>query len=165
MRLMAHDTASTSPTPMIARLWPRADVRAQIVAGAVMWSIGASILLVRGLAYIQGRSWHAWVLSLGLALGVLKSRFVLERVASNAVDRIRSQGRAWFFAFFSVKSWALIALMMGGGMILRRIVVHPNQVGAGIMGAVYVGVGTALLLAGRVFWHAAFRDRQIAPKG
>lgn len=137
--------------------WPLASVRTQLTAGALMWMIGAGILLVRGGAYIQGRSWHAWALAIGLVLGVLKSRLVLERVAAKAVDRIRSRGRAWFFGFFSPASWGLIVLMMGGGMLLRRVVVHPDQVGAGILGAVYIGVGTALLLADRVFWHAGFR--------
>lgn len=120
--------------------------------------VGSAILLTRGLLYIQGRSWHAWVLALGLALGVIKSRYVLERVAIKAVARIRERGHAWFFGFFSGRSWLLVALMMGSGMLLRRLIVHPGQVGAGILGAIYVGVGTALVLADRVFWHAAVRD-------
>lgn len=138
--------------------WPSASVRAQLLAGALMWSIGASILLVRGLGYVQGRSWHAWALSAGLILGVLKSRYMLEGVAAKAVARVNERGRAWFFGFFSARSWLLVAIMMGGGMLLRRLVVHPDQIGAGIMGAIYIGVGSALLLADRVFWHAAVRD-------
>lgn len=144
--------------PARRRLWPQAGVHVQLSAGAIMWLVGASILLVRGLAYIQGRSWHSWALAAGLALGVLKSRYVLEGVAAKAVARIRERGTAWFFGFFSVRSWGLIALMMGSGMVLRRLVVHPDQVGAGILGAIYIGVGTALALADRVFWHAAIRD-------
>ena len=54
--------------------------------------------------------------------------------------------------------------MMGAGMILRRLVVHPDAVGAGIMGAIYIGVGTALVLADRVFWHAAFRPEGPEPQ-
>ncbi len=138
--------------------WPIAGARVQITAAAMMWLIGAAILLVRGFGYVQGRSWHAWALAAGLALGMLKSRYLLERVASKAVSRIVSRGRSWFFGFFSVRSWAFVGLMMGGGMVLRRIVVHPDQIGAGILGAVYLGIGTALVLADRVFWHAAFRD-------
>jgi hypothetical protein len=135
----------------------RSGVQTQIVSAAAMWLIGASILIVRGLDYIQGRSWHAWALALGLSLGVLKSRYLLERVAAKAVERIRERGPAFFLSFFSLRSWALVALMMGGGIWLRSLVVADDQIGAGIMGAVYVGVGTALLLADRVFWHAAFR--------
>lgn len=131
-----------------------------------MWLIGASILLVRGAAYIQGRSWHAYALAVGLALGVIKSRYLLEGVAERAVERIRARGRAWFPGFFSIRSWALVALMMGGGIMLRRLVVAPDQVGAGILGAIYIGVGAALLLADRVFWHAVFgRSRNGATIG
>ncbi len=136
---------------------PPAAERTQLVSAAAMWLIGASILLVRGTGYVHDRSWHAWALAAGLVLGVLKARLLLDGVASKAVARIRQRGRAHFFGFFSVRSWLLVALMMGGGMLLRRLVVHPDLVGAGIMGAIYIGVGTALLLAARVFWHAAFR--------
>lgn len=146
----------------VTQWWPRAHVRTQIAAGATMWLIGASILLVRGFGYIQGRSWHAWALSAGLALGVIKSRLILTRVATKAVARIRARGRAWLPGFFSRGSWLLIAAMMGGGMVLRRIIVHPGQIGAGILGAVYIGIGAALLLADRVFWLALI-GRQPAP--
>ena len=121
-----------------------------------MWLVGAAILLVRGVGYMEARYWHAWALSAGLALGVLKSRAMLDGVARKAVERIRGRAEGNLLGFFSLKSWALIALMMGGGIVLRSIVVHPGVIGAGIMGALYVGIGTALLIADRVFWHAAF---------
>lgn len=140
---------------LLRSLSPSAAERTQIIAAALMWLVGASILLVRGVGYLSDRYWHAWALAVGLALGVAKSRVLLDRVAHKAVTRIRCRGRAHFFGFFSLKSWGLVALMMGGGIVLRRLVVHPDLVGAGIMGAVYVGVGTALMLADRVFWKAA----------
>lgn len=138
-------------------------VRVQLVAGATMWLIGASILLVRGVGYLDDRYWHAWALAVGLALGVMKARLLLDRVARKAVTRIRLRADASVFGFFSAKSWLLIALMMGGGIALRTIFVHPGQIGAGILGAVYVGVGTALLLADRVFWMAIFTNAVETP--
>lgn len=139
---------------MLRWLSPLAGERTQMFAAALMWFIGAAILLVRGGAYLQDRYWHAWALAAGLALGVLKSGVLLDRVARKAVERIRRRGRAHFFGFFSLSSWALVGVMMGGGILLRRLVVHPDVIGAGIMGAIYIGVGTALVLADRVFWHA-----------
>ncbi|GAB4281398.1 MAG: hypothetical protein Kow0067_00770 [Coriobacteriia bacterium] len=133
---------------------PIVSERTQLLAAASMWLVGAGILLIRGAGYLQGRSWHAWALAVGLSLGVLKARMILDRAARSAVDRIRARGSAHFFGFFSARSWTLVAVMMGGGMVLRRIVVHPDAIGAGIMGALYIGVGTALLLADRAFWHA-----------
>ncbi len=136
---------------------PQASVRTQIVAAALMWLVGASILLVRGVMYVHDREWHSWALAAGLALGVLKARLLLDRAATNAVARIRSRGRASLLGFLSLRSWGLIALMMGGGIALRTLYVHPDRIGAGILGAVYIGVGTALALADRVFWHEAIR--------
>ncbi len=136
------------------RLFP-VGVRVQLLAAAAMWLIGASILIVRGLGYLTGGgTWHAWALAIGLALGVLKAHLLLDRVAEKAIARIFERGRAGFLGFFSLKSWGFIVLMMGGGMILRRVFAHPDNVGAGFMGAIYIGVGTALILADRHFWMA-----------
>lgn len=136
---------------------PRASVRTQLLAAATLWAIGSGILLVRGFGYVSDRYWHAWVLGAALIIGVVKARYMLDKVAAKAVERIHRRGRACFFGFFSVRSWALVALMMGGGIAIRNAVVAPGVIGQGILGALYLGIGTALFLADRVFWHAAFR--------
>lgn len=138
------------------RFTPRAGVRVQLLGAAVVWAVGASILIVRGAGYIHDRYWHAWALAAALVIAVLKSRLLLDRIARKAVTRIHARGRACFFGFFSVKSWAFVALMMGGGIVLRQIVVHPGVIGAGIMGALYLGIGSALAVADRIFWAAVF---------
>lgn len=126
-----------------------------------MWSIGAAILLIRGVGYLQGRYWHAWVLALAVVLGVAKSRLLLDRVARKGVARIHERGRACYFGFFSWKSWLFVATMMGGGILLRHSGLRP-----GILAVIYIGVGTALLLADRIFWAAAaasFRTPAVVP--
>lgn len=154
-------TTQPEPSRLIERIQPKTSVRVQLFCAAAMWTIGASILTIRGVGYLHDRYWHAWILAIGLAIGVVKSRYLLDRIARAAVDRIRAQGRAPFLTFFSAKSWLLVGLMMGGGIVIRNIFVHPNVIGAGILGAVYVGVGTALALADRIFWQAfAAGDKQ-----
>lgn len=153
----ATSNAKSALARIDARL-PRASVRTQIASAATIWLVGASVLLLRGVGYAHGRTWVAWVPAVGLVLGVLKSRLLLERVATKALDRIRARGRASFLGFYSLTSWALIALMIGGGIALRHVVASPGPLAASIMGAVYIGIGTALLLADRVYWHAALRD-------
>jgi hypothetical protein len=141
---------------MLDRLVPRAGERVQLVAAATVWLVGASILLVRGVGYVSVRYWHAWALGAALVIGVLKSRLLLDRIARHGVERIHERGRACFFGFFSVKSWAFVGAMMGGGILLRTLVARPGVIGAGIMGALYLGIGSALLIADRIFWRAAF---------
>lgn len=158
-------TSPSSPSKdpfSLNRLTPRAGVRVQLVAAATIWLVGASILLVRGAGYVSGRYWHAWVLGVALALGVIKSRYLLDRVASKAVARIRERGYACFFGFFSLKSWGLVGLMMGGGILIRNLVVQPDVIGAGILGALYLGIGMALLIADRVFWTAVFAPKPVS---
>lgn len=142
-----------------ARLCPRAGVRAQIVSAAVMWAIGASILLRRGVVYASGRGWHSWALTavLATAIAIPKSRYLLDRTAARAVARIRARGPGCWLGFFSWRSWLLVAAMMGGGLTLRQLLVAPGAVAAGILGALYLGVGGALAIADRIFWLAALR--------
>lgn len=154
----------TNPQPharerFIDRIPPRAGIRVQLSAAALMWLVGASILLVRGIGYVYDRSWHSWALAAALVIAVLKSRYLLDGVATKAVARIRARGTAGFIGFFSAKSWAFVALMMGGGIIIRNAIVHPNAIGAGILGALYLGIGSALLIADRIFWRAALTTR------
>jgi len=146
------DTAKpseSSPARLLDRLNPRAGVRAQLAGAAVMWMVGASILLVRGSGYLFDRYWHAWLLAIAVVLGVVKSHVLLDRVARKAVDRIRERGRACFFGFFSVKSWAFVGLMMGGGILLRS-----SGLPRSALAVIYIGVGTALVIADRIFWQA-----------
>lgn len=144
----------------IDRLTPRASAQVQLFAAAIVWAIGGGILVTRGFIYVSDRSWHAWALGLSLAvlIAVPKTRYVLDRVARKAVARIRQRDHACFFGFFSWKSWAFVAVMMGGGIAIRNAIVHPNVIGAGILGALYLGIGAALLTADRVFWHAALQS-------
>jgi len=155
---MTSDTLAEATTPG-NRFTPRASVRVQLVSAAMMWLIGASILIVRGVIYVSDRSWHSWVLGivLAIAIAIPKSRYLLDRVAAKAVARIHRRGVSCYFGFFSWKSWLLVGLMMGGGITLRHLVVQPGEIGAGIMGALYLGIGSALLIADRIFWIAAFR--------
>jgi hypothetical protein len=137
-------------------LEPKVSVRIQLFAASMMWLIGASILLLRGYAYVHDRHWHAWALGAGLLIGAVKSHSILDMSANKAVARILGRGTSGFFGFLSVNSWVFIAVMMGGGIILRRIVVHPGVVGAGILGAIYIGVGSALFIADRIFMYAFY---------
>jgi len=155
MTRMTDTEASATVPARGSRFTPRASARAQLVGAALVWTVGASILIVRGLGYVSDRYWHAWALGAALAIAVIKSRFLLDRVARKAVARIKQRGYACFFGFFSLKTWAFVALMMGGGITLRHFVVNPNAIGASIMGAIYLGIGTALALADRIFWIAA----------
>ncbi|HSK48413.1 MAG TPA: hypothetical protein VLA05_10495 [Coriobacteriia bacterium] len=155
---MTDTTIAPAETPRRNRFTPLAGTRIQLVSAAMMWLIGSTILTVRGISYVQGRYWHAWALAAALAIGVLKSRYLLDRIAKEAVARIRRRGRSCYFGFFSWRSWLLLAIMMGGGITLRNLIVQPGVIGAGIMGAIYLGIGAALFFADRIFWRSVVEE-------
>ena len=144
------------------RLTPRAGVRAQLVAAAVVWLVGTAILLSRGVMYIVApdeyeRFGYGIVLIalVAIAIGIVKARFILIRYAAKAVRRIRTRGHACFFGLFAWSSWAFIIVMMGGGMLLRHSPLVDSWWGRTFLGILYVAVGTALAIADVVFWRAA----------
>jgi hypothetical protein len=116
-----------------------------------MWAVGAVILLVRGLGFLHD-SWFAALIALAVVLGVLKSRYLLDRVARKAVLRIYHRGKACYFGFFSWKSWLFVGGMMGGGILLRNSGLPKD-----FLAVLYVGVGSGLVLADRIFWQAAVK--------
>ena len=140
---------AASPIVARRRFTPRAGTRVQLVSAALMWMIGATILLVRGVGFLHDR-WFAVLIALAVTIGVAKSRFLLDRVARSAVTRIRERGVACYFGFFSPKSWGFIAVMMGGGILLRSSGLPKD-----LLAVIYVAVGSALVLADRIFWQAA----------
>jgi hypothetical protein len=132
----------------VRRFTPRAGQRVQLFSAAAMWAIGATILLVRGVGFLHD-SWFAALLALAVVIGVVKSRYLLDRVARKAVLRIHERGRACYFGFFSWKSWLFVIGMMGGGILLRN-----SGLPRDFLAVIYVGVGTGLAIADRIFWQA-----------
>ena len=119
---------------------------------ATVWLVGATILGVRGAGYLLQAHWAAWLLALGLVIGIAKGHLVLDHVARKAVVRIRQRDReACLFGFFSWKSWLFILLMMGGGILLRN-----SGAPAGFLGVVYAAVATGLIYGDRIYWRAVF---------
>lgn len=155
-------TGSDSHRPGWRRLAPHAGIRVQLVAAALLWLVGTSILLVRGVTYILApdefeRFGYGVVLIalIAVAIGLVKARLILIRYAGKAVRRIRTRGHASFFGLFAPSSWLFIVIMMGGGVLLRQSALVDSWWGRTFLGILYVAVGTALAIADVVFWRAA----------
>ena len=141
---------------------PRAGVTAQLVSAATLWFVATSILVVRGVLFIEhpGAPFSAWILpiaAVAVALGLVKARLILLPYAGRAVARIEARGRACYFGFFAPRSWLFVATMMGGGMWLRSTTLVDVWWGRVGLATLYLAVATALGLADRVFWAAVVR--------
>lgn len=137
--------------PFTDRLKPRLGARTQLLLAGFVWYAVAISLGLRGAGWVIGSEWSTLLVVVGLVLGALKGRFIMQRVASSAIDRIQERGRdKCAGGFFSWKSWLVVLVMMAGGHALRLTAI-PRP----ILGALYIAIAMGLLIAGRLYWRAA----------
>ncbi len=142
----------------VERYKPAAAVRAHLLLAGLMWTVVGAALVGFGGRWLWQLPTPAapWLAALALAIGVFKARFVLDRAARTIVDRIRERGDGRCLGgFLSVRSWALVAAMAAGGRFLRG-----SHVARGLLGVLYIAVGTALLLSSRLAWRAWRHSRR-----
>ena len=119
------------------------------LAGLV-WSIaGYNVLHIGCEAYVGHISTFLIVLSI-LVFAFFEFRIFGPLVKKHTI-RIASYQteRQWFWHFFDVKSFIIMAVMMSGGIIIRVNSLLPDW----FIAFFYVGLGFALLLAGLTFFE------------
>lgn len=144
-------------TPPIVNLRART---LQIAAGVIWLSVGL-MLVVRGILMLQSAagppeesSTRTLLVSasIGLGIGALKGHYVLRRSAQRNRERIRKLRNAPAWSLFTGRMWFVISLMMGLGILLRRAAAGGSLGGFTVIGAVYVGIGVALLASSWIYF-------------
>ncbi len=141
------------------RFKPAAPASAHLLLAGFLWTVVGSLLAFFGALWIV-EAWPGpggWLGVLAAAaVGWGKSRWVLDRSAGRISARILERGDGKCLGgFLSWKTWGLVALMSGGGRLLRA------TVGAGgPVGLLYLAVGVGLFRSSRIFWIE--RSRRLA---
>lgn len=119
-----------------------------LLLACLVWAAaGFNILRIGVLAYPAYVTGWNLVLS-ALVFGVFQ-RFVFGRLVKKHTQRIHGYGETqqFFLKFFDGKAFAIMAVMMTGGIALRVSGAAPEQ----FIAVFYSGLGGALLLAGVLF--------------
>jgi hypothetical protein len=133
---------------------PAVERRTLVVAAALTWSVVGVGLTVRAGFWLApaGRA-ALWMAPVAVALGLLKGRFVLMRLAARNLERIRllspHKERICVFAFQSTQSFLIVLGMIGLGIALRHSPLRRD-----LLGMVYLAIGTALFTASFSYWRA-----------
>lgn len=127
-----------------------------VLLAGLVWCAAGTMVVVIGLPLEVRLAPHDLVL-LPLAVAILVAFyvFVFSRLVRMHTWRIqaRPEDRLPVWQFFNASSWAVMAVMMGGGMALRLSHLMPDW----MIAFFYTGLGTALLLCGVRFLRASAR--------
>ncbi len=135
---------------------PAVSPKIHLILAGFLWSAVGLFLFIRGilnLAKLQDLA--LWITPLSILIGLLKGHFILERAArknlKRITDKIEKRGKERFCigGFQSFRSWGLILMMIFMGRMLRMSLL-PRA----LVWATYVGIGTGLLVASRVYWNS-----------
>ena len=144
-----------NPVPrraLLERWKPSAAGSTQLLLAGALWSVVGALLLWFGASWTLealGRGAGAAVLAAGVAAGLLKGRFVLDRAARRIADRIAERGDGHCAGgFLSWRSWLLVGLMSAAGRLLRGGLL-PHAV----VGPLYAAIGAGLLFSSRIAWR------------
>jgi hypothetical protein len=117
-----------------------------LIAGLVWCAAGAMVCVI-GLPLEFGLApANLILLPLAVVIFLVFYFFVFTRLVRKHTSRIRarSEDRLPFWLFFNASSWAVMAVMMGGGMALRLSHLTPDW----MIAFFYSGLGVALFLCG-----------------
>lgn len=124
-----------------------------VVSGAV-WFIIGGFLLSMGLYFLvlQPQKSSMILVSLGLALGFIKGRFILSKTAQKAVKKIQLISEPIsFLQVYPPIYLGLIASMMLLGIGLKWL-----EIAFYIRGVIDVAVGFALINASTIYFRSAY---------
>jgi small-conductance mechanosensitive channel len=120
-----------------------------LIAGLVWCVAGAMVCLIGLPLEFRLGPEHLILVPLAAVIFLVFYRFVFSRLVQKHTDRIRArpEDRLPFWHFFNASSWAVMAVMMGGGMALRLSHLIPDWA----IAFFYSGLGVALFLCGLRF--------------
>ena len=133
-----------------------------LIAGLVWCAAGAMVCLI-GLPLLLGLAPGRLVLvPLAVVIFLAFYFFVFSRLVRKHTGRIRAkpEERLPFWHFFNASSWAVMAVMMGGGMALRLSHAVPDW----MIAFFYSGLGVALFLCGVRFLGVFARKDVLVPE-
>lgn len=123
------------------------------IAGCVWLIAGVNVALLGVQAYagLDTLPWTCVILSC-MVFAVFGAMFYVmtRKHTARILNYPRSTKAVWHF--FDIKAYAIMAVMMGGGIWLRLSGLVPEA----FIAFFYTGLGSALALAGVLFWYRFF---------
>ncbi len=131
--------------PKFKKYDPAVDKRFLIALSGIIWSIVGIILCILAINWLsQTTAKNAtWPGIAGLILSLLIHHFVFLKLVDRNIERIISKkGKVCIFAFQPWRSYFIILIMVGMGMVMRNSPLPKSY-----LSIIYIGFGGAMLLS------------------
>ncbi|MGL4914253.1 MAG: hypothetical protein ACRC3Y_17670 [Romboutsia sp.] len=129
---------------------PRCAKKKLLLIAGTLWIIAGTMVAKLGLQVLINSSEDTLIsLIVGIVTFYIFFNFIFKRLVYKHKNRIASKVKdnLCIFSFFDVKSYLIMIFMMGLGITIRSI----NTINPMCWAAIYVGIGTALFVAGILF--------------
>lgn len=140
----------------IQKIKPGVSKRILLLVAAGVWGFAGYNIIRLGTHDLIRQTHNLWLMLLGAALiFALFFKFIFLKMYRKHLVRIVNNPitNPCLFSFFDVKSYLIMALMITGGVALRRSHLLPPA----YLGTFYLGLGVALVSAALCFLCAAVR--------
>jgi hypothetical protein len=153
---------------LIQKINFRVNKRCLLFIAAFVWTFAGVMLLYKGYSFMDNIGNSLWIMLVpSIAGGLLFYILVFSRISLKHVTRILSlrDEKNSIFAFFSAKSYILMAIMISVGIALRI----TGMVSSGYLTVMYIVMGVPLLLSSfrfyycGVYYNKANRGNAILP--
>jgi len=130
-----------------------------LLIACIVWSIAGCNILIIGI-----NAYPAYLTFLNLLLSAVVftvfQLFIFGKLVKKHHARILGyeDERQYFFKFFDVKSFVIMAIIMSGGIYMRVSGLVPDE----FIAVFYSGLGASLLLAGILFGRNFVRELRAA---
>ncbi len=134
---------------------PAVSRRTLALAGGVLWSLVGGFLILRAAIWLNyGRGMDYIMAAVAIFLGLLKGRFVFQKIVKKNLTRIASlsphKEKICIFAFQAIASYLIALLMIGLGIALRMSPIPRDW-----LAALYILIGVALIRGALVYFGAS----------
>lgn len=140
--------------PEIKKFDPAVDKRFLIALSGIIWSVVGIALCNLAVKWLRQPTAHDVIMfgAAGIFLSLLIHHFGFLRLVDRNIDRILSkEGKVCIFGFQPWKSYVIIMIMIGMGMVLRGSPLPKYY-----LAVIYLGFGGAMLLSSLRYYRTFF---------
>ncbi|MEI6091629.1 MAG: hypothetical protein WCR42_14330 [bacterium] len=140
-------------------LKPRLPKRYLLFIAAFVWTFAGGMLLFKGIAFYVNDPMYLWLrILVSLVCGSLFYILMFSKISAKHTKRIMNLKieKPCMFSFFNFKAYIMMAIMISGGILLRRSGIVPPF----YLSILYTTMGIPLFLSSLRFFNYGFNYRK-----